>query len=298
VIGNWGLMLFFAKQNLSAQKGVDEMTQAYNLSKREKEVAELLLRGKSNKQIALALGISKSTVEFHLKNVYAKLRVSSRVEAILKLGKSTGLIGENLRESVVERTSKNSHTGGISILRKGAEMKNRWSYYFLAGLIFGAAYWHYFSVTARFLNNIFINVDVENKSLMIWMVLSVSFLVYFGVWLLPAILPAVYEFRRSGKVRLSVSAVIVMWVSAVFGYYLTYVVLLAFVGLPNMEYFLVFGQRGPTFWQDWAELFPRLIFFKFLKWTVVGLMVGGFTGLVTSSLYSLWIKKTDSAMPA
>jgi len=64
-------------------------------TEREKEVIGLLLQGKSNKQIALALDISKSTVEFHLKNIYLKLRVSSRTEAILNLStshllKSTG----------------------------------------------------------------------------------------------------------------------------------------------------------------------------------------------------------------
>ena len=272
------------------------MMQAYNLSKREKQVTECLLQGKSNKQIALALGISENTVEFHLKNVYAKLKVGSRAEAILKLGKSTGSIGENLRESVVERTSENSHTGGISILTKDAEMKNRWSYYFLAGLIFGAAYWHYFSVTARFLNNIF--MDVEENALMIWMVLSVSFLIYFGVWLIPAILPAVYEFRRSRMMSLSVLAVVVVWSSAVLGYYINYAVLLAFVGLPNMEYYLVFGQHGPTFWQDWGDLFPKLILYNFLKWTAVGVFISGFAGLVTSSLYSLLVKKPDSVMRA
>jgi len=63
----------------------------YNqFSGREKEVTDLLLQGKSNKQIALALGISASTVEYHLKNVYKKLQVSSRTEAVLRLGKSTG----------------------------------------------------------------------------------------------------------------------------------------------------------------------------------------------------------------
>ena len=274
------------------------MTHTNYLSKREKEVVGLLLQGKSNKQIALALGISNSTVEFHLKNVYAKLQVNSRAEAILKLGKSIGLIGENLRESVVEGTSKNSHTGGISILRKDAEMKNRWSYYFLAGLIFGAAYWHYFSVTARFLNNIFMHENVEENALMIWIALSVSFLIYFGIWLIPAILPAVYEFRYSKTMSLSVLAVVIVWSSAVLGYYINYVVLLAFVGLPNMEYFLVFGQHSPTFWQDWAELFPKLILFDFLKWTVIGVLVSSLAGLVTSSLYSLWVKKTNSAVPA
>ena len=57
------------------------------LSRREKEVVGLLLQGKSNKQIALSLGVSERTVEFHLRNIYNKTQVSSRVELILKLGK-------------------------------------------------------------------------------------------------------------------------------------------------------------------------------------------------------------------
>ena len=59
-------------------------------SEREKEVIALLLQGKSNKQIALALNIAQSTVEYHLKNIYQKLEVSSRTEAVLRLGKSSG----------------------------------------------------------------------------------------------------------------------------------------------------------------------------------------------------------------
>jgi DNA-binding CsgD family transcriptional regulator len=58
-------------------------------SKREQEVLELVLQGKSNKQIAFSLDISVRTVEFHLKNIYAKFQVSSRVELILKLGYAT-----------------------------------------------------------------------------------------------------------------------------------------------------------------------------------------------------------------
>jgi DNA-binding CsgD family transcriptional regulator len=60
------------------------------LSKREKEVLKLVLQGKGNKQIALSLDISIRTVEFHLKNIYAKFQVSSRIELLLKLGYATG----------------------------------------------------------------------------------------------------------------------------------------------------------------------------------------------------------------
>jgi DNA-binding CsgD family transcriptional regulator len=69
------------------------------LSKREREVVKLLLEGRSNKLIALSLGITEHTVEFHLKNIYAKFRVASRMELALKLRESTvaprGEIAEN-----------------------------------------------------------------------------------------------------------------------------------------------------------------------------------------------------------
>jgi DNA-binding CsgD family transcriptional regulator len=66
------------------------MAQLPRLSNREWDVLKLLLQGKSNKQIAASLDISVRTVEFHLKNMYAKLQVRSRVELILKLGNATG----------------------------------------------------------------------------------------------------------------------------------------------------------------------------------------------------------------
>lgn len=79
------------------------------LSERENEVVDLLLQGKSNKMIALSLGISDRTVEFHLKNVYVKFQVSSRVELILKLGNTTGnTMTEKLGYSTVDKWGENT----------------------------------------------------------------------------------------------------------------------------------------------------------------------------------------------
>jgi DNA-binding NarL/FixJ family response regulator len=58
------------------------------ISVREKEILELLSSGYSNKEIANKLFISSHTVRNHLYNIYEKLHVHSRIEA---MNKSKGL---------------------------------------------------------------------------------------------------------------------------------------------------------------------------------------------------------------
>jgi DNA-binding CsgD family transcriptional regulator len=48
------------------------------LSRREREVAELVARGATNQSIADTLFLSVKTVESHLRNIFAKVGVSSR----------------------------------------------------------------------------------------------------------------------------------------------------------------------------------------------------------------------------
>jgi two-component system NarL family response regulator len=52
------------------------------LSDREKDVLEALVRGRSNKEIASALGISENTVKVHTTRVFEKLGVADRLEAV------------------------------------------------------------------------------------------------------------------------------------------------------------------------------------------------------------------------
>ncbi len=51
------------------------------VSPREIEVLKLVIKGKSNKEIASALDITEDTVKGHLKSVYAKLGVNDRTQA-------------------------------------------------------------------------------------------------------------------------------------------------------------------------------------------------------------------------
>lgn len=55
-----------------------------NLSEREKEIVQLLLKGLSNAQIGKKLFISLNTVKFHIKNIYEKLEVKSRLHLLKK----------------------------------------------------------------------------------------------------------------------------------------------------------------------------------------------------------------------
>ncbi len=53
------------------------------LSKREREVLQCIVRGLQNKEIARILVIAESTVETHLGNIYQKLNVGNRTEAAI-----------------------------------------------------------------------------------------------------------------------------------------------------------------------------------------------------------------------
>ncbi|MDD2203165.1 MAG: LuxR C-terminal-related transcriptional regulator [Bacilli bacterium] len=55
------------------------------LTKREKEIFELLVLNKSTKDIALLLNISEKTIRNHISNAMQKLGVKGRAQAVVEL---------------------------------------------------------------------------------------------------------------------------------------------------------------------------------------------------------------------
>ena len=73
------------------EPAIGKLQRAEALSAQERRVLELVVQGKTNKQIALALSLSDKTVKNYLSNAFQKLGISRRGEAAGALG-TTGRI--------------------------------------------------------------------------------------------------------------------------------------------------------------------------------------------------------------
>lgn len=65
-----------------AEKIAGKKTELEPLSEREKEILKCSMEGKEYAQIAELLFLSKHTVRQHMKNIYSKLHVNSKIEAL------------------------------------------------------------------------------------------------------------------------------------------------------------------------------------------------------------------------
>ena len=72
--------LVAALRNSNPPPPQQNATRRYNLTSREMEIVERVVKGESNKEIASALGVTEDTVKHHLTSVFDKVGVSSRVE--------------------------------------------------------------------------------------------------------------------------------------------------------------------------------------------------------------------------
>jgi DNA-binding CsgD family transcriptional regulator len=61
------------------------------LSPRQREILDLVAEGRTSKEIAMSLGISESTVNWHISNAFERLGASSRAEAVALAIRSNGV---------------------------------------------------------------------------------------------------------------------------------------------------------------------------------------------------------------
>jgi DNA-binding CsgD family transcriptional regulator len=79
---------FYLKYQLSYTSGTNSISSTnkfakeFNLTSREKEIVELIMKGKTNKEIEINLFISFNTVKNHIYNIFKKTGVKSRSELL------------------------------------------------------------------------------------------------------------------------------------------------------------------------------------------------------------------------
>jgi len=69
-------------RSLATQDGTPRSARPAGLSEKEVAVLVELCNGHTNKQIAMRLWLSEQTVKFHLRNIYRKLEIKNRTEAL------------------------------------------------------------------------------------------------------------------------------------------------------------------------------------------------------------------------
>lgn len=94
LLGSWiGWKLTRPKQSKTEIAIPDVVIEGntYNLSPRELEVLELIAKGHSYQEIAGHLSVSLSTVKTHASNIFSKMDVQRRTQAVM-LAQKTGLL--------------------------------------------------------------------------------------------------------------------------------------------------------------------------------------------------------------
>ena len=88
-----GLLAQLREQCSRLAVDLDSLDENQDVSHREREILRFVAAGLSNRDIAQTVHLSEATIKWHLHNLFAKLGVRSRTQAVLK-GKALGLLSE------------------------------------------------------------------------------------------------------------------------------------------------------------------------------------------------------------
>ena len=78
----------FVEEKKTLKSSNQELSNKIHLTKREKEILKLIALGKTNEEIANKLNISILTVKTHVRNIYSKINVPNRIQAIFWVTKN------------------------------------------------------------------------------------------------------------------------------------------------------------------------------------------------------------------
>ncbi len=169
------------------------------------------------------------------------------------------------------------------------QRKKRWLIYASVGFLFGIADLYYLNLLAHFPWG-----KLQNNPI----VIPIIILLNYGIWLVPVLPVTFYESRTSGAVSRSAMAGALCWVCSIISYYIYYLLLLAFWGLPNMEHLLVVGPKQAGFWQEWSVAFQKIILNQVIEWLPIALVGGSLVGIAVWWIMSHYQSGSSIAEPA
>lgn len=88
----------------------------------------------------------------------------------------------------------------------------------------------------------------------------------------------IYEAHKASKVKETILAGILTWWTALFGYYTYYGIFLSLGKLPHLEYLNIFEERYDEFWEDYWNVFSKIILWQFFEWTIIAVLGGSVIG--------------------
>ncbi len=102
---------FYSRPNVDLLSGKQwqYVRRCYRLSSREVEVAKLICCGFGNDEVADLLKIRGGTVKTHLRNIYRRVRVNSKIELLLRFVEMTAGLRDKqpLKEGSVPEQGQN-----------------------------------------------------------------------------------------------------------------------------------------------------------------------------------------------
>jgi DNA-binding NarL/FixJ family response regulator len=105
--------LYLAGAEAFARVPNAEEVEAVGLTRREREILQLVSEGNTNGQVAKVLWVTEQTVKFHLANIFRKLDVTNRTQAS-RWAHAHGLVRLNEREEQAETADEKQLVGSAA----------------------------------------------------------------------------------------------------------------------------------------------------------------------------------------